>query len=42
MKPKILVTRKMTDEAENKLAENFDTTFNKNVILTEASAEASD
>ena len=30
MKPKILVTRKMTDEAENKLAENFDTTFNKN------------
>ena len=30
MKPKILVTRKMTDEAENKLAENFDVTFNKN------------
>ena len=29
MKPKILVTRKMTDEAENKLAEIFDATFNK-------------
>jgi len=29
MKPKILVTRKMTDEAEKKLAENFDATFNK-------------
>ncbi len=29
MKPKILVTRKMTDEAENRLAENFDATFNK-------------
>ena len=29
MKPKILVTRKMTDEAENKLAESFDATFNK-------------
>ena len=30
MKPKILVTRKITDEAENNLAENFDVTFNKN------------
>ena len=30
MKPKILVTRKMTDEAEKKLAENFEVTFNKN------------
>ncbi len=29
MKPKILVTRKMTDEAEEKLAENFEATFNK-------------
>ena len=29
MKPKILVTRKMTDEAEKKLAESFDATFNK-------------
>ena len=29
MKPKILVTRKMTDEAETKLAESFDATFNK-------------
>ena len=29
MKTKILVTRKMTDEAEKKLAENFDVTFNK-------------
>ena len=29
MKPKILVTRKMTDEAETKLAESFDVTFNK-------------
>ena len=29
MKPKILVTRKITDEAENNLAENFDVTFNK-------------
>ena len=30
MKTKILVTRKMTDEAEKKLAENFEVTFNKN------------
>ncbi|SVE16202.1 uncharacterized protein METZ01_LOCUS469056, partial [marine metagenome] len=30
MKPKILVTRKMTDGAEKKLAENFEVTFNKN------------
>ena len=30
MKPKILVTRKMTDEAEKKLAENFEVTLNKN------------
>ena len=30
MKPKILVTRKMTDEAEKKLAEHFEVTFNKN------------
>ena len=30
MKPKILVTRKMTDEAEKKLSENFEVTFNKN------------
>ena len=30
MKPKILVTRKMTDEAEKKFAENFEVTFNKN------------
>ena len=30
MKPKILVTRKMTDEAEKKLAENFEVTFNNN------------
>ena len=30
MKPKILVTRKMTDKAEKKLAENFEVTFNKN------------
>ena len=30
MKPKILVTRKMTDEAEKKLSENFEATFNKN------------
>ncbi len=29
IKPKILVTRKMTDEAEIKLAENFQATFNK-------------
>jgi len=29
MKPKILVTRKMTEEAEKKLAESFDATFNK-------------
>ncbi len=29
MKPKILVTRKMTEEAEAKLAESFDATFNK-------------
>ena len=30
MKPKILVTRKMTNGAEKKLAENFEVTFNKN------------
>ncbi len=30
MKPKILVTRKMTDEAEKKLTENFEVTLNKN------------
>ena len=30
MKPKILVTRKMTDGAEKKLAENFEVTLNKN------------
>ena len=30
MKPKILVTRKMTNEAEKKIAENFEVTFNKN------------
>ena len=30
MKPKILVTKKMTDEAEKKFAENFEVTFNKN------------
>ena len=30
MKPKILVTRKMTDEAEKKFAENFEVTLNKN------------
>ena len=30
MKPKILVTRKMTDKAEKKLAENFEVTLNKN------------
>ena len=30
MKPKILVTRKITDKAEKKLAENFEVTLNKN------------
>jgi len=30
MKPKILVTRKMTDGAEKKLTENFEVTLNKN------------